>query len=319
MKNIKFAGCIFLIFSLAVFLTACGSSSKGSNLAVTPTAVSVTPLNGEVAIAWSTEPNATSYNIYWSTTAGANTTTSNVIRGITGPPYVQTGLTNGTTYYYLVTSVSPAGESAALTSQESATPALSPAPTEVSATALSNQVTVSWQAVEGASSYNIYWSNTGGLTPATGTKISVPFQSSNYTQKGLANGTNYYYIVTAINSSGESMASSQANAGPSPSSAPYIAAKVFTLAGGGVPPWGWLIQVGVYTDTTRQTPLTSASVNISHLQSSGPTLRRERGNSRRKRVHRLCRHQQHSRLFRDRRAIYSAGYLFSNLRCGMAA
>lgn len=73
-----------------------------------------------------------------------------------------------------------------------------------------NQVTVSWNGVSGATSYNIYWSTTPGVTPANGTKITnVP---SPYVHPQLTAGTTYYYVVTAVNSVGESAPSAQISA-----------------------------------------------------------------------------------------------------------
>lgn len=86
-------------------------------------------------------------------------------------------------------------------------------PTGVSATAADKQVTVSWTAVTGATSYNIYWSNSTGVTKTNGTQITGA--ASPYIHTGLTNGTTYYYVVTAVNSYGESGESSQVNAMPS--------------------------------------------------------------------------------------------------------
>jgi predicted phage tail protein len=83
----------------------------------------------------------------------------------------------------------------------------------VGATGGANQVTVSWPAVNGATSYNIYYSTTSGVTTAAGTKITGA--TSPYVQTGLAASTAYYYIVTAVNSAGESPASAQASASTS--------------------------------------------------------------------------------------------------------
>ena len=73
-------------------------------------------------------------------------------------------------------------------------------PSSVDAIPGNAQVTVSWAAVSGAASYNLYWSTTSGVTPANGTKLANV--TSPYTQTGLTNGTIYYYIVTAVNSYG---------------------------------------------------------------------------------------------------------------------
>jgi len=180
-----------------------------------PTGVAATGGTNQVTISWAAVSNATSYNIYWSTTTGVTTATGTKITGVSSP-YVQTGLTASTTYYYIVTAVNSAGESPP-SSQVSATTAASgpgpnvpAAPTGVTATGSTNEVTVSWAAVTGATSYNLYWSLTTGVTTATGTKIAGV--TSPFSHMGLAANTTYYYIVTALNSAGESLPSSQVSA-----------------------------------------------------------------------------------------------------------
>ncbi|WP_168206090.1 fibronectin type III domain-containing protein [Geobacter sp. FeAm09] len=181
-----------------------------------PTGVTATGGAKQATISWSAVSGATSYNIYYATTSGVSKTNGTKIAGATSP-YVQTALSAGTTYYYIVTAVNSVGESTA-SAQASATtnaapPAVPTAPTGVTATGGTNQMTVSWSAVSGATSYNIYWSTATGVTIASGTKIAGA--TSPYVQTGLAAGTAYYYIVTAVNSSGESPASAQASASTS--------------------------------------------------------------------------------------------------------
>ena len=182
----------------------------------TPTGITATGGSGQVTISWAPVGNATSYNLYWAATPGVTPADGTKIAGITSP-YVMPDLAAGTSYYFIVTALNSAGESAA-SSQVSATtdaalaaaPAVPAAPTGVMATGGTNQVTVSWSAVSGASSYNLYWSTTSGVTPATGTKIEGV--TSPAVQTGLSASTTYYYIVTAVNSAGESATSSQAAA-----------------------------------------------------------------------------------------------------------
>ena len=85
-------------------------------------------------------------------------------------------------------------------------------PISVSATAGDGQITISWDDVLNATSYNIYWSTSSGVTIATGTKISNV--TGPYTHTGRTNGTTYYYVVTAENSYGESANSNEVNAIP---------------------------------------------------------------------------------------------------------
>lgn len=84
------------------------------------------------------------------------------------------------------------------------------APSNLSTSSGNTQATILWSPVAGATSYNIYWSTTSGVNKSTGTKISNV--TSPYTHAGLTNGSIYYYVVTSINSAGESAESVQVSA-----------------------------------------------------------------------------------------------------------
>jgi len=81
--------------------------------------------------------------------------------------------------------------------------------TPETSTSVAKQLTMAWDPVDGATSYNLYWSTVPGVTPANGTKISSV--SNPYPHSGLAAGTTYYYVVTAVNGSSESSASAPAS------------------------------------------------------------------------------------------------------------
>jgi hypothetical protein len=83
-------------------------------------------------------------------------------------------------------------------------------PAGVTATGGSKQVSLSWSAVPGAASYNIYYETTTGVTKTSGAKITNA--KSPHVQAGLAAVTTYYFIVTAVKSTGEGAASAQASA-----------------------------------------------------------------------------------------------------------
>jgi len=70
---------------------------------------------------------------------------------------------------------------------------------------------VSWDASSGATAYNLYFRVGAGATAAD-TKIAGVV--SPYSHGSLANGTLYSYVVTAVNSAGESGASAAAQATP---------------------------------------------------------------------------------------------------------
>ena len=92
----------------------------------TPTNVAATPGDGEATVSWTGVAGATTYNIYFATTAGAGVTGTK-LSGAVSPQAVGT-LTNGTPYYFVVTAVGPGGESAA-SLEATATPAAPVAPT----------------------------------------------------------------------------------------------------------------------------------------------------------------------------------------------
>lgn len=85
-------------------------------------------------------------------------------------------------------------------------------PQDVNAAPGNGLVTVTWTAVEGATSYNVYWATTPSVTVASGTKLASV--SSPYSHTSLTNGTAYYYVVTAVGAGGESAVSAEVNAKP---------------------------------------------------------------------------------------------------------
>lgn len=196
-----------------------------------PVASAVGSFN-QVTISWAPVVGATSYNIYWSTTTGVTPATGTKIANAL-PPYVQTGLTAATTYFYVVTAVNSVGESvpsAQVSATTTSAPTVPAAPIGVSAVGGNNQVTISWLAVAGATSYNIYWSTTTGVTPLTGTQIANA--TSPFIQTGLAMSTTYFYVVTAVNAAGESAPSTQASATTNATPTPPVAPTGVNAVGG---------------------------------------------------------------------------------------
>jgi hypothetical protein len=98
-----------------------GSGSGGSGSApAAPTGLSASAGNSQVSLTWTASSGATSYNVYRGTTAGGESTTA-IATGLTGTTYTNTGLTNGTTYYYKVAAVNSVGTSG-MSNEASATP-----------------------------------------------------------------------------------------------------------------------------------------------------------------------------------------------------
>jgi hypothetical protein len=165
-----------------------GSDTTAPNTPAAPSGVTAVGGDGFITIDWNTVPEATSYNVYWSTTQGFNWKEAGTpVHGVT-KPFVLTGLKAAEPYYFVVTAVNSHGQ----------TPSgeVNAAPIGLSAVGGSGLAVVSWTPSAPAASYDLYWSTTSGVTPANGTKIAGVV--SPYTHTGLTNGTGYYYVVTPV-------------------------------------------------------------------------------------------------------------------------
>ncbi len=77
-----------------------------------PENISATPVDMEVTIKWAAVDEASSYNIYWSTTPDVSKTNyEGKNTDIAETTYLHAGLTSGTTYYYVATAENEDGES----------------------------------------------------------------------------------------------------------------------------------------------------------------------------------------------------------------
>jgi hypothetical protein len=194
-----------------------GAQTTGATTKVpaVPTGLTATAGNQQVSLAWNASKGATSYRVKRSTTHGGP---YSQIAKPTAAAYADSGLTNGTTYYYVVSAVNSAGASAN-SSEVSATPSpgatAPPAPTGLTAAAGNQQVILNWHASKGATSYHVKRAatNDGPYTQVAATS------STSDTDTGLTDGTTYYYVVSALNSAGESANSAPVSATPTSSSA----------------------------------------------------------------------------------------------------
>jgi len=175
-----------------------------------PTGLSAAAGNTQVVLTWNVNTGATSYHVKRSTVSGGETQ----IAAPTSASYTDTGLTNGDKYFYVVSAMNSGGESANSTEVSAipTAPAAPPAaPTGLQATAGNAQVSLIWNASTGATSYHVKRSTSNG--GPYNTAVASP-TATNYVDTTVTNGTTYYYVVSALNSSGESANSGQAVATP---------------------------------------------------------------------------------------------------------
>jgi hypothetical protein len=182
--------------------------SGGTPPPAAPTGLAATPVGNQVDLSWTASSGATSYILKRATSSGGPFT--HTIATPAGTSHVDAGLAAGT-YYYVVSAVGEGGESAA-SAQASATilPTVPPAPTGLGATAGNAQVSLSWNASSGATSYHVKRATANGGPYAT---VASPSGTA-WINSGLINGTTYYFVVSAVNSGGESNNSSQIVATP---------------------------------------------------------------------------------------------------------
>jgi len=151
------------------------------------------------------------------------------------------------------------------------TPSCQSAPTipgGVAAQAISSsQINVSWNAVTApagcSAAYNVYESETAGFMPSSSNQVANGITSSAYSANGLAAGTTYYFVVSAVDAAGQSGYSDAA----------YATTQAST--GGSVAPPSNLSAVAVSSSqinlTWTASPTSGVSYNVYRSQTSSFT------------------------------------------------
>ena len=214
-----------------------------------PSGLTAVPGDAVAHLSWMPDANATSYRVRRATATGGPYA---VVGAPVGPGFNDTGLADGTTYFYGIAAVNAAGASAysadiGVTPRQAA-PGRPAAPTAVRGAAA---VVLSWSTVPGADRYRVKraGSSTGPFT-VLGEAVKAP-----YLDTTAVAGTTYFYVVSALNSGGES-ADSPATPVLIPGPLVLVTAAVlptatrgtaYTLglaAQGGVSPYAWSVTAG---------------------------------------------------------------------------
>lgn len=176
--------------------------------------------DGKVTLSWNNIPDAISYNIYFSRTAGITIWNSFKIPSASNPIAV-IDLDLGKTYYFAITVIGKYGESSIL-SEKSYTVTdkaglvnfgdLAKESPKLEGKVAKEQMpegeaTFLWDNVPNSVSYNIYYSDSPGVTKQNGQKIANV--TSPYTIKGLKREKVYYFVITSVANFGESRESEE--------------------------------------------------------------------------------------------------------------
>ena len=103
----------FILVSV-LFVISCATVKQGEepvSVTASPTGVSAEAGNGRVTLRWNGVAGAESYSIYMSASEGTSKKNFDGRRSTTATSYSWAGLTNGMTYYFVVTAVKKDGES----------------------------------------------------------------------------------------------------------------------------------------------------------------------------------------------------------------
>ena len=204
---------------------------KGENRApAAPVNLSPTVGNGQVTLSWDDPGNDTITKYQYSTNGGTNFTD---IAGSndTTSSYTVTGLTNGTQYTLAVRAVNDGGEG--LASTVTATPETVPdAPTSLTATGADTSVTLAWTASvsDGGRAIAMHQYRQKAGTDNYGNWTDIPESAHGgnnaigHTVTGLDRGKTYTFLVRAVNSVGNSIASGEASAPTAPAAPANLSA-----------------------------------------------------------------------------------------------
>jgi fibronectin type 3 domain-containing protein len=202
--------------SAEVYIPAAGTTINSLPAPQNLTAVSTS--TSQITLSWTPVDGASYYNVY-RTTDSTWQNFSLISSSVSNTVYSDYSLSSGTTYYYkvgakrsnsstdLVGELSEAVSATTRSASDNSGNLAAPAPENVTATAHGKVITLEWNAVAGASSYQIYGSFTSGGTfvyigSISGTAFNVTSMAE-YGPIPLEPNTTYYFKVRASVSGSE--------------------------------------------------------------------------------------------------------------------
>jgi len=216
------SGTLGCTYSYFVTATSAGGTS-GASAAVTakpvppppaapPANVSikttVTSTNQSAFVTWSPVSGAVGYILHRASNspAGPFSFPTNYVLSMTTTNYTDGGLNSNTLFSYTVIAMNAGGVSG--NSAIVSTPPAAPA--SLNAYPGNGQISLRWSPVIGSTNYVIL----RGTNSGNETFVVATTTNTTYTDTGLRNGTNYFYVVYAVSTGGNSIYSPEASAIP---------------------------------------------------------------------------------------------------------
>jgi fibronectin type 3 domain-containing protein len=160
-----------------------------------------------ISLSWSAVEGAAEYKVYRS--SGQSYEPLKTVSGLT--TYTDESPSVGTGYTYKIQAVNTQTAGISLLSTEYAARILA-APQLSPQTASATSITLSWEAVTGATTYKLHRSS----SPDTDFTIIQTLSQQTYTDQGLSEGTTYYYKVQGTNAQGDGVLSAPVMILPAP-------------------------------------------------------------------------------------------------------
>jgi fibronectin type 3 domain-containing protein len=196
-----------------------GESARSDEVSVTtkaptPMNLHATAADSRVNLNWSASATATSYRLYRDTLGGIGGATNFWVRGSS---FTDTGLVNGTSYFYELGAINVDGENYHSVSTASAIPAAASSteaptgpPATFTACAGNYDIFLRWLPVSNASTYNLY----RGTSSHTETLWQTGVVTTTLADRGVTNGIDYFYQVRAVNGAQSGPLSGEISATP---------------------------------------------------------------------------------------------------------
>lgn len=159
-------------------------------------------LDHKVQLSWNIFPGAAAYNVYRALTTNGPFT---LVESTTNTTFLDTGLTDGTCYFYAVTAIVNTTETP-YSDMQPATPFAVPGEPAWSTTGTNTGIIIEchdiqlfWQSITNASVYQVYRASSSPTNPFVSIGSSTSYT---YTDTSIETGTAYYYYVVAGNGAG---------------------------------------------------------------------------------------------------------------------